>query len=67
MTITQLITELEKLKALHGDLPVTYIERDQECRGPSQYIEIDSAYHSEGKYDDSVLGKTVEGPHIHLS
>lgn len=59
MTISQLITELQKLQALHGDLPVTLPEQDGGDHGTFESLELQT----ETFYD---LGK-CSGPHIHLS
>lgn len=68
MTISTLIAELQKLQALHGDLPVTYAHRDDACRAPTEHIKVDDVYfHEDGKYDDGFCGDTLTGPHIHLS
>jgi hypothetical protein len=56
MTITQLITELQKLQAEHGDLPVTV----DHGRGPDIITSVEPSDHD---------GITVseEFTHIHLS
>lgn len=63
MKISALIAELQKLQALHGDLPVTTSEE----QGPpwdhySVCVPITSAEHC-----DCVPGGMKDKPHIHLS
>lgn len=60
MTITQLITELQKLQALHGDLPVT-----RRCEG-DDHEEVSTAELSNDSFYTDEYEPTKES-HIHLS
>jgi hypothetical protein len=63
MTISQLITELQKLQAEHGDLPVTYKNWDDFQSAPTPIL-VEQVEPERGKY---VSNQSFEGPHIHLS
>lgn len=67
MTISQLITELQKLQALHGDLPVTY---DYACGNEGAFsdeVVIHYVTLSDEPYLSDPVGDDMSGPHIHLS
>lgn len=65
MTISTLIAELQKLQALHGDLPVTIpfgVHAVEEFDRQLADVTLnDSEYSPDYKSDD------VHAPHVHLS
>lgn len=65
MTISSLITELQKLQALHGDLPVVYKNWDDFCSDPVPVLctEVD---HRDWNYTIE-NNEEVSVPRIHLS
>jgi hypothetical protein len=60
MKISQLITELQKLQAEHGDLPVTT------SGSTGDHDETSGAHLDDGTFFDETYGRH-KGPHIHLS
>lgn len=60
MKLSQLITELQKLQSLHGDLPVTVSGSTGDHDEPSV------AALAQGTFFDEAFGRE-KGPHIHLS
>jgi hypothetical protein len=60
MTISELITELQKLQALHGNLPVT-----RRCEGDEQEEVSFVQLSNESFYTDEY--EPTKEPHIHLS
>jgi hypothetical protein len=67
MTITQLITELQKLQAEHGDLPVTVEYSTGSDGGWGDEVLIHNANLSIEPYLSGPVGDDLDGPHIHLS
>ncbi len=63
MKISSLIAELQKLQALHGDLPVTYKNWDDFQSEPPPIL-VEQVEPERGKY---VSNQPHTGPHIHLS
>lgn len=66
MKISALIAELQKLQALHGDLPVT---TDHYCGndGWTDEVLLLSVDLSNEAYLSNPVGDTLTGSHIHLS
>lgn len=60
MTISSLISELQKLQALHGDLPVTV----PESQGEDHSVIISPDLMDEFYW---IFSQRHKGPHIHLS
>lgn len=67
MTIRELITELEKLEVLHGDLPVTYADWEHPLHGDSDDILVEFVKLEDRKHTEGIGGFTATGPHAHLS
>lgn len=63
MIISQLITELQKLQALHGDLQVTISGQDGGDHDVIRDVEPTDDLH----YDHNGEVFAKNGPHIHLS
>ncbi len=61
MILSQLISELQKLQALHGDLPVTREDEEGERQTIRNLSASDSWFFNWSKV------KREKGPHIHLS
>ena len=59
MTISSLIAELQKLQALHGDLPVTNMR--------TGHVTLTEAEHRNCQFLDEDSNEFQHGPHIHLS
>lgn len=63
MILSQLISELQKLQALHGDLPVTISPNEH---GDHDVVE-DATLKDDLYFDNQSEVFHHNGPHIHLS